>query len=160
MNLKKLTAHYLTHDMFFAGNEDDSNVDEWLEARYESYTTPRDSDSEDEPTDKEEEDEEQEPQSAPPQATPSDSSSESSSDNESQPQRRKKCHKKRESDKMVKQFNSAIIKVESEQQAIDAKLDQTNDSVENLNANIKDLTNRSISSQNELRAEQRKKKKV
>ena len=87
MNLKKLTAHYLTHDMFFAGDEDDSNVDEWLEARYESYTIPRDSDS-DEQTDKEEEDDEQEPQSTHPQSTPSDSSSENSSDNESQPQRR------------------------------------------------------------------------
>ena len=91
---KKLTAHYLKHDMFFAGNEDDSNVDEWLEARGESFTTPRDSDSENDLTDKEEEDEEQEPLPAPSQATTLDSSSKSSSENESQPQRRKKCHKK------------------------------------------------------------------
>ena len=141
--------------MFFAGNEDDSPVDEWLEARYESYTTPRDSDPEDESTDKEEDDEHKSYLN-PPQASTVASSSDSSSESESQPQERKKCHKRRESDKLVKQFNSAIDKVESDQQAINAKIDRTNYYVEDLSANIKNLANKSLSSQNELRAEQRK----
>ena len=130
--------------MFFEGNEDDSKVEEWLDARYESFTTPRDSDSEDEITDEEKQVKEQESLPAPSEATTLDSSSDSSSENESQSQKKKKCHKKRNSDSIEKQLNSVIVKVESDQRVIDAKLNQASNFMSNLSDNIKDLTNQSI----------------
>ena len=63
---------------------------------------------------------------------------------------------KRDSDRIEKQLNSVVVKVESDQRVIDAKFSQTNNFMSNLSDNINDLTNQSISSQNELRAEQKK----
>ena len=59
---------------------------------------------------------------------------------------------KRDSDRIEKHLNS----VESDQPVIDAKLSQANNFMSNLSDNMNDLTNQSISSQNELRAEQKK----
>ena len=136
MNLKKLSAHYLSHDIFFKGREDESPVEEWLEAREESFTIPRDSDSENEMTDRDDQIEEQESLPAPTQATASDSSSDSSSENESQTQKRKKCHKKRTSDRIEKQLNSVVVKVESDQWVNDTKFSLTNGFLSDLSNNL------------------------
>ena len=59
---------------------------------------------------------------------------------------------KRDSDRIEKHLNS----VESDQRVIDAKLSQANNFMSNLTDKMNDLTNQSISSQNELRAKQMK----
>ena len=147
MNLKKLSTHYLSHDIIFLGGEDDSEISEWLEAREESYTIPRDSDSEDEMTDRVDQIEEHE--LLPTQATAPDSSSDSSSENESQTRSRKKSHKKRYTDRIENKLSSVMIKAESDQRVNDAKFNLTNGLLSDLSNNINDLTVQSISSQNE-----------
>ena len=112
MDLRNLSIHYsVKHDLTIGMDEDDSTFEEWVEAK----NNAKDYNSEDVI------DEEEEHKS---QASSTDSSSDSSSENKSQPQKRKKSHRRKESDKLRKQVNSAIEKVETYQHATNAKLDQ------------------------------------
>ena len=169
MTLEKLSNHYTSHDLIFLGGEKDSEIDDWLEAREWTYTTPRDSESESEMPDQVDQIEEEGPldeqQSLPAstQAKASDSLSDSSSENESQTRNKKKSHKRRSMDKFENKLSSVIIKAESDQQNMDSKFEtmsashiKSNGLLRDLSKNINELTVQNISSQNELRTEQKK----
>ena len=95
MDLKKLTQHTMTHDLIFAGGEDDAELDDWIEAKDYWDSFPHDSDSENEMSDHISQIEVEEPifahqpAPAPAQVRISDSSSDSSSENDPQSQNKK-----------------------------------------------------------------------